>query len=53
MTYFGVNYYLSGLHSYADGDPVPIPRFVYYAIAIIFIVSIVGYINNRKLEKLK
>jgi len=24
MTYFGVNYYLSGLHSYAAGDPVPI-----------------------------
>ncbi|MEK7257036.1 MAG: cytochrome c biogenesis protein CcsA, partial [Bacteroidota bacterium] len=22
MTYFGVNYYLSGLHSYAAGDPV-------------------------------
>ena len=27
MTYFGVNYYLSGLHSYASGDPVPIPNF--------------------------
>ena len=53
MTYFGVNYYLSGLHSYADGDPVPIPRFVYYAIAMIIIVSIMGYINNRKLERLK
>ncbi|MFQ5446414.1 MAG: cytochrome c biogenesis protein CcsA, partial [Saprospiraceae bacterium] len=31
MTYFGVNYYLSGLHSYAAGDPVPVPPFVYYA----------------------
>ena len=30
MTYFGVNYYLSGLHSYAAGDPMPIPSFVYY-----------------------
>ncbi|WP_456380459.1 cytochrome c biogenesis protein CcsA, partial [Hydrogenimonas sp.] len=28
MTYFGVNYYLSGMHSYAKGDPVPIPTFV-------------------------
>jgi cytochrome c-type biogenesis protein CcsB len=28
MTYFGVNYYLSGLHSYAAGDPVPIPGWV-------------------------
>ena len=25
MTYFGVNYYLSGLHSYAAGDPIPVP----------------------------
>lgn len=39
MTYFGVNYYLSGLHSYAAGDPVPIPTFVYYTIAIVFIIS--------------
>ncbi len=30
MTYFGVNYYLSRLHSYAGGDPVPIPSLVYY-----------------------
>ncbi len=29
MTSFGVNYYLSGLHSYAAGDPLPIPTFVY------------------------
>lgn len=29
MTYFGVNYYLSGLHSYAAGDPVPVPIWVY------------------------
>jgi cytochrome c-type biogenesis protein CcsB len=28
MTYFGVNYYLSGLHSYAGGDPVPVPGWV-------------------------
>jgi cytochrome c-type biogenesis protein CcsB len=53
MTYFGVNYYLSGLHSYAKGDPVPVPTFVYYTVAIIAIVSIMGFINNRKYEKLK
>ncbi len=48
MTYFGVNYYLSGLHSYAKGDPVPIPTFVYYTIATIIIVGIFSYINDRK-----
>ncbi len=52
MTYFGVNYYLSGLHSYAGGDPVPIPTFVYYAVAIIALVSILSYINHLKMEKL-
>ncbi len=36
MTYFGVNFYLSGLHSYAKGDPVPVPDFVYYTIIIVF-----------------
>jgi len=30
MTYFGVNFYLSGMHSYATGDPVPIPTWVYW-----------------------
>jgi len=28
MTYFGVNYYLDGLHSYAAGDAFPVPDFV-------------------------
>ncbi|MDZ7775056.1 MAG: hypothetical protein U5L09_05295 [Bacteroidales bacterium] len=48
MTYFGVNYYLAGLHSYAKGDPVPIPSFVYYTISTILIVGIFSYINDRK-----
>jgi cytochrome c-type biogenesis protein CcsB len=36
MTYFGVNYYLSGMHSYAAGDPVPIPTWVYFAVTGVF-----------------
>ena len=43
MTYFGVNYYLTGLHSYAAGDPVPVPNFVYYTLAVVAIVSITAY----------
>ncbi len=35
MTYFGVNYYLSGLHSYAGGDSVPVPVFVYIAVVVL------------------
>ncbi len=51
MTYFGVNYYLSGLHSYAKGDPVPIPTFVYYTVATIFIVIVAAYYNERRINK--
>jgi cytochrome c-type biogenesis protein CcsB len=42
MTYFGVNYYLSGMHSYAAGDPVPIPVWTYYAVAFVFLLIIVA-----------
>ncbi len=51
MTYFGVNYYLSGMHSYAAGDPVPIPTFVYYTVAVVFLVSLWSYINHIKMSK--
>jgi len=51
MTYFGVNYYLSGLHSYAKGDPVPIPAFVYYTIGVVFLVAVAAYARNRHLTK--
>jgi len=48
MTYFGVNYYLAGMHSYAKGDPVPIPDFVPVSYAIVFIIIALAY-RNRKL----
>jgi len=50
MTYFGVNYYLSGLHSYAAGEPVPIPSWVYYGIAGVMILTLLSY-RNRKMSK--
>jgi cytochrome c-type biogenesis protein CcsB len=48
MTYFGVNYYLSGMHSYAKGDPVPVPAFVYYTLSIIALVAITAYARRSK-----
>lgn len=48
MTYYGVNYYLSGLHSYATGDPVPIPSWVYMVVVSIIIISMLSYIKKRK-----
>ncbi len=51
MTYFGVNFYLSGLHSYAKGDPLPVPDIVYYTIISIAIIAIMAYINHYRLNK--
>lgn len=50
MTYFGVNYYLSGLHSYAAGDPVPVPDFVYYGAATLTAISLLAYWRKRRFE---
>jgi len=51
MTYFGVNYYLSGLHSYAAGDPVPIPNFVYYTVAFLVLISVLAFWKQKKMNK--
>jgi cytochrome c-type biogenesis protein CcsB len=48
MTFFGVNYYLSGLHSYAQGDPMPIPNFVYYTVGFLVSLSVFAYFANKK-----
>ncbi len=40
MTYFGVNYYLSGLHSYAAGAPVPIPVWIPYALMGLLLLTV-------------
>ena len=56
MTSFGVNYYLVGLHSYATGDPVPIPKWVYFSVLFLIVVSLYAVFSYRKLseeEKLK
>lgn len=51
MTYFGVNYYLSGLHSYANGDPIAIPVGLYYALGVIAIVSLLAAYNEFKFSR--
>lgn len=51
MTSFGVNYYLSGLHSYASGDPVPIPGWIYWLVAGLLLVTIMAVFRYRKLSK--
>ncbi|MGK9126460.1 c-type cytochrome biogenesis protein CcsB [Olivibacter sp. SA151] len=51
MTYFGVNYYLSGLHSYAKGDPVPIPSWVYITVTSIFAIAFISYFRYKQFGK--
>lgn len=51
MTYFGVNYYLSGLHSYAAGDPVPVPIWVYLGTAFMVILAGASYFKFKNLSK--
>jgi cytochrome c-type biogenesis protein CcsB len=48
MTYFGVNFYLTGLHSYASGDKVVTPNFVYYSLAIVAVLAIISYLKYKK-----
>ncbi|WP_066311302.1 cytochrome c biogenesis protein [Aquimarina aggregata] len=51
MTFFGVNYYLSGLHSYAKGDPFPIPKWIYIMIPIIFLITIIPLFKKAVAKK--
>jgi hypothetical protein len=51
MTYFGVNYYLSGLHSYAAGDPVPVPAWVYIGLGTMLLLSAASYFKFKVLTK--
>ena len=48
MTYFGVNFYLTGLHSYASGEKVITPTFVYYSLVFITILALISYFVNKK-----
>ena len=49
MTYFGVNFYLVGLHSYASGDKIITPSFVYYALVIVAVLGTISYFRAKRL----
>ncbi|TAL68536.1 MAG: c-type cytochrome biogenesis protein CcsB [Bacteroidetes bacterium] len=51
MTYFGVNYYLSGMHSYASGDPIPVPSFVYVSVIVLAALSFLAYSKYKTGKK--
>ncbi len=43
MTYFGVNFYLVGLHSYASGAQVITPVFIYYTVFGVLFLGVISY----------
>ena len=51
MTYFGVNFYLTGLHSYASGDKVVTPTEFYYSLVLLAILGTVSFIKNKRVFK--
>jgi ABC-type transport system involved in cytochrome c biogenesis permease subunit len=53
MTYFGVNYYLTGLHSYAAGDTPELPIWFFYVVAGIAIISIAAALNEVRFQRMK
>lgn len=48
MTYFGVNFYLAGLHSYASGDQIISLKFIAIACVCIAILGFFGYRGYAK-----
>ncbi len=47
MTYFGVNFYLVGLHSYASGSQVITPTFVWYTVLGVLILGTISFWRYR------
>jgi cytochrome c-type biogenesis protein CcsB len=43
MTYFGVNFYLVGLHSYASGSQVITPTFIWYMLFGVLVLGGISY----------
>lgn len=48
MTYLGVNYYLSGMHSYGQGTPPPLPTSLFIALIAILLVIIGAGFSEKK-----
>ncbi len=48
MTYFGVNFYLVGLHSYASGEQVITPAFVWYSVLGVLLLGGASLYKYRK-----
>lgn len=52
MTYFGVNFYLAGLHSYASGDPIPVPPVIWISMIAMVLLSLLAFFKRKDAQKL-
>jgi predicted Co/Zn/Cd cation transporter (cation efflux family) len=52
MTYFGVNFYLSGLHSYASGDQQVTPTEAYIYIVFSIALALLAWYREKRLQKI-
>ena len=43
MTYFGVNFYLTGMHSYAGGDQPQMSILVYLALGFVLLATALAF----------
>jgi cytochrome c-type biogenesis protein CcsB len=48
MTYFGVNFYLTGLHSYGKGDVPATPTYVFIILVLITVISVASWFKYKK-----
>ena len=51
MTYFGVNFYLAGLHSYASGDQIVSVKFIFITLGIVAVIAVLAYVKYAKFYK--
>ena len=51
MTYFGVNFYLAGLHSYAKDDQEISITYILTALSIVAVLSVLAYAKYKKYHK--
>jgi len=49
MTYFGVNYFLGGMHSYASGSSFKIPLWSYMIVLALVALSVIAFRKQQKL----
>lgn len=49
MTYFGVNYFLGGMHSYASGSSFKIPLWTYVLLLLLIGLSVFAFRKQQKL----